>query len=454
MPQSLRQHLLDTLAGLPSVPHYWVAFSGGLDSTVLLHLLASLRGELALSINALHVDHGLAPQSRQWSAQCRTVCEQLNIPFRLESVAVDMSQGKGLEAAARHARYAVFERVVGEGEALLTAHHRDDQAETLLLQLLRGGGVHGLAAMPLQRPLGNGHLLRPLLDIPRQRLRAYAEAHGLSWIDDPSNFDTALERNYLRHTLLPQLAERRAGIRDVLARSAGHFAESATLLDELAKLDRQQASDGEGRLSVSALNALTPERCRNLLRYHLRQVGLPVPTHAVLQSILDEVLLAREDAAPLVAWSGAEVRRYRDSLYCMPPLPVVPAEISGIPWDGSSPLQLPGGLGEVSVIRRQGAGISPSLLQGARCELRLRQGGERIELRGRLGCHELKKLYQEAGLPPWERERRPLLYIDGELAQVAGLWTAAPWAAQCGEEGVLLHWRATAIEKRQQNDDN
>ncbi|MFO7593351.1 MAG: tRNA lysidine(34) synthetase TilS [Pseudomonadota bacterium] len=454
MPQSLRQHLLRTLQGLPSVPTYWIAYSGGLDSTVLLHLLASMRDELELKPVALHIDHGLAEHSRQWSEQCRAFSESLGVPIRIERVSINGQQEKGLEAAARHARYAVFEKALGEGEALVTAHHRDDQAETLLLQLLRGGGVHGLAAMPMLRPLGEGLLARPLLDVPRERLKAYAVEQGLTWIDDPSNFDTSLDRNYLRHTLLPQLAERRGGIREVLARSAGHFAESARLLDELAEMDRQQAMVGDGILSVAALKALSPERCRNLLRFHLRRLGLPLPEHKHLQRILEELLPAAEDAMPLVAWPGAEVRRYRDGLYCMAPLPPLPGSMPSLSWRGEPEMALPQRLGRLELERVSGQGVSAKKLEQGHCEVRLRQGGERIRPAGRQERHALKKLYQEAGVPPWLRARLPLVYLDGELVQVPGYWVAADVAADGMDEGIIFHWRREAIEKEVQNDDN
>jgi len=454
MPHELRQHLLSNLQALPPAPRYWIAFSGGLDSTVLLHLMASLRDELHGELCALHVDHGLSSYSADWSEQCREFCDTLGVPLTQERVVVDGMQDKGLEAAARHARYAVFARLLGEEEALLSAHHRDDQAETLLLQLLRGGGVHGLAAMPAQRSLGRGRLIRPLLDIGRERLMVYAREKGLPWIDDPSNFDTSLERNYLRHTLMPQLVERRDGIRAVLARSAGHFAESARLLDELALMDWQQARVSESCLSVSALQAMSPERCRNLLRYTIRRQGLPMPQHSQLLRILDEVLTAAKDAMPLVAWPGAEVRRYRDRLYLMPPLKMRPDESLSWAWDGHSDVPQQEGLGFVKPVTAKGLGLSLAVLKKQDVEFRLRRGGEKLQPVGRQGHHALKKLYQEAGVPPWERDRRPLLYVNGQLAQVPGLWIAQEFAVIGDEEGLFLEWSLSAIENKRQNDDN
>lgn len=427
---------------MPSAHHYRVAFSGGLDSTVLLHLLSSLRNELGVAISALHIDHGLFEHSTEWSGQCRRFCERLGVPFELHRIEVKRQGEHGLEAAARHARYQVFEAVLGEGEMLLTAHHRDDQAETLLLQLLRGGGVHGLAAMPHSRHLGRGVIARPLLEQSRETLRVYAAASELEWIEDPSNFDTGLERNWLRHTLLPQLEERRAGIRDVLVRSAGHFAESAHLLDDLALQDLAHAEQEQATLSVKALRRLSPERCRNLLRYAIRQRGLPLPDHRHLHRILDEVMSASEDAMPLVAWTGAEVRRYRNALYLLAPLPPAPEASLELPWQGESELALPNGLGAVRLRQVLGEGIASQHVPAKGVSLCWRTGGERLQPAGRGGRHELKKLYQEAGIPPWERSRRPLVYLNGELAQVPGLCTAANIAASPDETGFVFEFEA------------
>lgn len=440
MPQSLRQHLLSTLRALPSARRYLVAFSGGLDSTVLLHLMAGLSDEFGGKISALHIDHGLSEHSTEWSSQCRAFCGSLGVPFVLHRVTVEQQAEHGLEAAARHARYGVFEEELGEGEMLLTAHHRDDQAETLLLQLLRGGGVHGLAAMPLSRHFGRGVIARPLLDQSREALRRYAEEQGLNWIEDPSNFDTGLERNFLRHILLPRLAERREGIRDVLARSAGHFAESAALLDDLALHDLVHVEREQATLSVEALKSLSPERCRNLLRYAIRQRGLPLPDHRHLHRIIDEVLPASPDAMPLVAWHGAEVRRYRDRLYLLTPIHAMPDSPEELQWNGESEQRMPHGLGMLRMRKTLGEGISLRKIRAGSCTIHWRVGGERLQPVGRGDSHELKKLYQEAGVPPWERRRRPLIYLNGKLAQVPGLASAADVAAAPGEEGVVFDW--------------
>ncbi len=445
------EQLLPILQRLPEARRYWIAFSGGLDSSVLLHALSQLTQDLP-PISAIHIDHGLSADSVNWSAQCRQQCQVLGIELHEIKVEVN-SRGRGIEAAAREARYAAFAGVMGEGEMLLTAHHQDDQAETLLLQLLRGGAVRGLAAMPEFRPFAAGWLGRPLLALGREALQAYAEAQGLVWIDDPSNFDTTLERNFLRHDLLPLLEQRRGGTKQLLARSAGHFAESAELLDELAAEDLISVAAGEGGIAISALKALSVPRQRNLLRYWLRRLGLPVADSRNLQRILDEVLPAAEDGAPLVSWAGAEVRRYRDGLYAMSRLlPVIDAE-PPLPWNGEAVMALPDGLGELRTRRVVGSGLREELLSSASVTIGWRCGGERLALAGRDGHHTLKKLYQEAAVPPWERERRPLIFIDSELAQVAGLWSDSRFACGANGQGILFEWSLT-IEMTGENNDN
>ncbi|MDH5785435.1 MAG: tRNA lysidine(34) synthetase TilS [Chromatiales bacterium] len=447
----LPQQLLPILQRQPEAERYWVALSGGLDSTVLLHLLSQLSAERNLPIYAIHVDHGISPNSAGWAAHCQQQCEMLGIELVTQRVRIER-KGKGLEAAARDARYRAFAEVVGAGDMLLTAHHQDDQVETMLLQLLRGGGVRGLAGMPEFRPFDAGWLARPLLHYSREQLQRYAENNGLSWIDDPSNFDISLERNYLRHELIPQLERRHQGLRTVLARSAGHFAESASLLDELAAQDLSLLATGEKSLPIPELLLLSEARQHNLLRYWLRDRGLTVPDSRNLQRIIDEVLSAAEDAQPLVHWPGSEVRRYRDRLYAMPPLPPAPEHSLDLPWEGETLQVLPAELGELRVNRTEGEGIQADFLSGS-VTVRWRRGGERIELAGRTGHHSLKKLCQEVGLPPWERERRPLIYIDGVLAQVAGLWTDSRFRCDENGVGISFEW-SCAIENADENNDN
>ncbi len=438
--ETLRRFFMAT-----SATDYLIAYSGGRDSTVLLHAVASLRDELGLSLRAVHVDHGLSPHSGTWSGQCRQQCEALGVDFIGRRVEV-VHQGQSLEAAAREARYRVFTELLGESDCLLSAHHREDQAETLLLQLLRGGGVHGLASMPASRPLGGGQLRRPLLGLGREQLAAYAEAQRLEWVEDPSNFDTSLERNWLRHELLPLLRQRREGIDAVLARSAIHFAEAAGLLDELAAGDLTLCAEGAA-LSIDALAQLSEARQRNLVRLWLRRLALPLPDHRRLNQVLAELCLAAEDAVPLVVWPGAELRRYRGRLYAMAPLPQPLSE--PLAWGGGGELELPDGLGWLSLA---GAPLDGPL------EIRPRRGGEHMHPAGRERSRDLKRLMQEAGVPPWLRERWPLIYREGKLVAVPGLWIDHRYAVQGGGLPLIPRWRTDfhqfAIEKDGENNDN
>ena len=415
----------------------WVAFSGGVDSHVLLHALASRRDELAQPLGAVHVDHGLHGHSPAWAEHCRRVCVGLGLEFVLLSGDARAVPGESPEAAARDLRYGLLADWLPAGALLLSAHHQDDQAETLLLQLLRGAGPKGLSAMPASAPLGEGTLLRPLLDCGRDDLLAYARARGLEWLEDPSNADTRLDRNFLRHRLLPELKTRWPAAGAVLARSATLCAEAAELQEQAARQDLPAtAGSRPGTLSVTALRGLPAARCRNLLRHWLRAGGFPLPSRAVLGRILDEVLDARADAEPRVHWHGAEVRRYRDDLYALAPLAPPPAGAEP-DWGPGDILALAGGRLSATAVRGEGLRLAP----GVRLRVRLRQGGEQIRLPGREHHHAVKQLLQEAGVPPWERERLPLLYLGEELVVVAGLWVAQGHVAGAGEAGWKIHWR-------------
>ena len=429
--------LLTPLSQLPSHRNVWIAYSGGLDSHVLLHALVQIRAQLKGTLRAIHVHHGLSPNADHWVAHCRSVCEALKVPLTIEKVELDGDNGESLEAQAREARYRVFAEALAKDDVLLTAHHQDDQVETMLLQLLRGGGPRGLAAMPLYRPLGKGWLARPLLDVPRAALQHYAEQAWLNWEDDESNDELRFERNYLRHQVVPVLKRQWPALEKVMGRSASHFAEASELMDELAKLDLDHCKRDEGEgLPLKALDGLARPRQKNLLRYWLREQQLILPDTIHLERILDEVVPAREDAAPLVNWRGGEVRRYRDVLYAMPPLAAPPAQ--PINWDGKQTIELPQALGSLHVEQKTGQGIK--VAAGQAMTIRFRQGGERCQPLGRREHHSLKKLFQEQGIPPWQRDRMPLIYVNDELAQVGNLFVCEPFQAEKNVPGKLILW--------------
>ena len=318
--------LQQALAPWLPAPRVWVAFSGGLDSTVLLHLLATRPKASPLPLAAIHVDHGLHPDSAAWAEHCRRVCAALGVPLTIRRLSLRRRPGESLEALAREGRYAILRELTGPGDLVLTAQHQDDQAETLLLALLRGSGVKGLAAMPQVAPLGQARLLRPLLGHTRARLLAWARAQGLRWLDDPSNADPAFDRNFLRTRVMPLLAERWPACTASLSRSAAHCAAAQGLIEgqAAAELPRLVGSR-PGALSLNRLAALEPALRAAVLRYWIAGLGLPSPDSRHLGRIQDELLTARPDRQPLVAWPGAEARRYRDDLHVMAPLPAVPA---------------------------------------------------------------------------------------------------------------------------------
>lgn len=434
---------LKNISFFSEIKRFIVAYSGGLDSHVLLHSVAAMRDELkGCEIIALHINHGLSEKADEWTTHCKTQCEALGVLFKNVNVDANIKAGESPEAIAREVRYQAFREFMQEGDCLLTAHHQDDQAETLLIQLLRGAGPRGLAAMPAHTEFANGWHVRPLLMHSRDELHEYAQQAKLLWIDDESNSNTRFDRNYLRHEIMPKLKSRFPGMAATLSRSASLCAEAAELLASTATADLLQVQLDEQSLSVSCLQAMGEVRARNLLHHWCRErcheQRLATPSAAQLQCIWNEVIGAGPDSDPMVSWAGAEARRYRDTLFIAPPLTAHDASVR-IDWDCQQGLRIPG-LGELSCERMPGQGVSSAALQGCCVEIRFRQGGEQLRPAGRAGHHALKKLFQEAGVPPWQRDRIPLLYADDQLLAVAGLWVAHEAAAQADEQGVELAW--------------
>jgi len=433
--ETLRQTLVKftDVAGRPN--RYLIAFSGGLDSTVLAHALAIGSGQNDPSIVIAHVDHGLQPASASWREHCEAFATQLKVDFVGLRVAVDQRSGLGPEAAAREARYAALRKLIEPGDWLLSAHHQDDLAETVLLNLLRGSGPAGVAGIHAIRRFASGWLVRPLLDIAPSALQEYAHNAALEWITDPSNIDQQFDRNYLRHEVLPRFEARWPDAVTRIRRSAELAREAAELLSELAEIDRNRAGDSPNRLDIDCLSVLSVQRQRNLLRHVIRELGLPVPGAVHLERIIAELVPAREDAQPIVAWPGARARRYRNRLYLLPangldrPVPHRRAV-------QDDRIVLDDGLGTLVLTRGAASGLDEALLD-AGLELRYREGGEEFKPAGQEHTRKLKKLLQEAGIVPWMRERLPLLYADGRLVAVADLWIAAE---AMSEPGVAIRW--------------
>ncbi len=426
---SLTDHVL---ARLPDAA-LCVGLSGGVDSVVLLHLLA--HAPTRRPLRAIHVNHGVHAESDSWAERCVQWCSRWNVPLTVTRACV-VHRGTGVEAALRDARYAAFETQLQPGEALLTAHHLDDQAETLLLRALRASGIDGLGAIPTERELGAGRVIRPLLDINRARLHDYALEHALEWIEDPSNADAGYDRNFLRHRVLPLLRERwphasaaLAGTASLCRRDAALlYAEDRRLLASAATLDAHV-------IRRDVLAALPVARQARVLRHWVASLGLPpLPGH-LAENAEATLLHGRRDAQPQLSWAGVTMRAWRDLLHVGRACKPLPASWETA-WQGDAPLAVPGG----GVLQLEG---TPAL--HVPCVVHARRGGERITLHGRLHSHALKHVLQDLHVPPWERERLPLLSTcEGELLAAGDLVVSHGFDAWLRDHGARLRWHSTS----------
>jgi tRNA(Ile)-lysidine synthase len=428
--------VLDGWASAHPPARVTVAFSGGLDSTVLLATLSRLG--LPVRIRAAHVDHGLHPRSGEWSAHCAGVAAAFGVEFAGVRVAVDRASGEGLEAAARAARYRALGELLSPGDWLLTAHHADDQLETLLLRLLRGTGVRGLRGIVAFGPFAAGWIGRPLLDVTREELRAEAAVRELAWLEDPSNAEPRHDRNYLRMQVLPALRARWPAAAHHAQRLAEQASEAERLLEAVACGDARALAE-PWHVPRATLAALDPARQRNLLRYLLRVVGIGVPSARKIEELREVALESHPESRARVRWPGGEGRVFREALFLLAPLaPPSPRDYAarvgvGMPWTGPE--------GSVELAPAQdGPGLSQGWIEQG-LTLRFRSGGERFRPHGREHHHSLKALFQEKGVVPWMRERVPLIYRGDELAAIGDLWISAAAAdAPASEPRWRVQW--------------
>jgi tRNA(Ile)-lysidine synthase len=417
-----------------------VALSGGRDSMVLFDALARLAPDMGFALSAVHVHHGLSTNADAWAAFCGDECAKRGVPLTVHRAAIRRAGGESLEARARAARYAAY--AAADADVVALAHHADDQAETLLLQLLRGAGPDGLAAMPAHRPMHGGPaLLRPFLALPRATLDAYATARGLAWVDDESNANTGVKRNFIRHQVAPRLAAAFPGYPATLVRAARHQAEASRLGEDLARLDAEGAVTGDGtaggtldRAALSALAARAPHRARNLLRWFLGQHDLPAPSAARLAAMLEQLTRAAPDARVRVAHAGAEVGCHRGRIAVHPPA-VAPFAIG---WRGEARLALPHGT--LEFVPCIGEGVARATLVSATVTVRTRAGGERIRLASDRPRRALKRILQDAGMPTWQRDSLPLVFCGDALAVVPGIGVEAAVQAAAGAPGYRVVW--------------
>lgn len=419
----IQEGLLSFLQAHPA-SHYYLAYSGGLDSHVLLHACAALQAQYpqTFQFTAIHIHHGLQTSADAWVEHAEQVCAALQLPLKVFYLALKPAPGDSLEAVARQARYQAFSQCLASKQILLTAHHQNDQAETFLLNALRGSGAAGLAAMPEFRPLGGGQLGRPLLEFTRLQLAAYAVQHQLQYVDDPTNAETQFDRNYLRQEIMPRLQTRWPAVNQTFSRAARWQAEQQQILEHLLAAQLPVLAGSQtNTLSVSALNAQDTLMQKALIRQWLNNLGFSMPSAKKLQHILSDVLAAPIDASPCVAWTGCEVRRYRDDLYALQPFTLHDAKQVLLWQDLEQDLFI-----ESLDRRLDKAWLSPELRQEvaavhAPVTVRFRQGGERVK---RIHGHSLalKTLFQAANIPAWERERVPLIYVGEQLRVVVGVY--------------------------------
>jgi len=406
---SISAHLQGFFSNYPSLAKIYIAFSGGFAIPIPVH--------------AVYVHHHLQKENDDWQQHCEKICLQWDISFSVLHAQIHPQAQQSIEELARNARYELLQSLVSAEDALLTAHHQDDLAETLLLQLLRGAGPQGLAAMPEKKSLTMGLHLRPLLSFTRNQLLDYAQKNKLKWIEDPSNADHRFDRNYLRHELMPKLLQRWPAAQQTMARSAQLQAEASSCLEDLAKIDIQSARTAQADiLNTIALQKLNPERLRNVLRYWIRTHDIRVPSKKILQQVIQDMVIKEEmDMSPVQTWKQGEIRRYQNNLYLMRPLKPHDSDQS-LCWKIDQPLC-------IDSLNRT---LQPTELNGItlpsdteELTVRFRQGGERLKPFGQKHHRSLKKLLNEAEVPTWERDRIPLLYHREQLVSVLGYWNTA-----------------------------
>jgi tRNA(Ile)-lysidine synthase len=422
-------------------PALVLGLSGGVDSIVLLHAMSIARKTLPFKLSAHHVHHGLSKNADAWAEFCADFCKQFNIPLTISCVTVNKKNGLGLEAAAREARYAALQN--DKNAWLCLAHHQDDQAETLLLQLARGAGVKGLAGMAAVDI--KHQFLRPLLDISRAEIEAYATQNNLKWIEDESNADTKLDRNFMRHEILPTLQKQYPSVSQTLTRSAQNMASANDLLDELAQIDLQQAgfdialeANIHAPLSLAYLITLNENRINNCLRYWLSLNGLQMPSSQQLQQISQQLMHAKSDANIAIKVSeNLTLRRYQNRAYLVTELPLNPP--INLLWQGEEEIILPNKT-KLIFSKKIGQGISLRKLENVKLRIKFREGSERFKPDSTRPRRSLKVMLQNVDMPPWQRDQLPLIFMDETLVIIPNVGVDAGLQANGDEKGLIVEW--------------
>jgi len=439
------QTSLESLYAPAGDSKYVIAYSGGLDSHVLLYCFKQINA----AVRAVHVHHGLQTVADDWVEHCQQTCVQLDIPLEVLYVDARQRPGTSPEESARNARYAALQENLAQGECLVTAQHLNDQAETLLLQLFRTASSAGLSAMPAYREFGDHVHIRPLLTFSRKEIESFAYKNNLHWVEDPSNQDVTYDRNFLRRQIVPVLEKRWPELGTQLSKVAELQSSNLQVLEDMAAIDLANvktmqkaqtkvcACEVLSMLSITKLSRLSSARLLNLLRYWVIKTLAQQPTRKLLVEIESALINSQQDANPEILFSGYAFRKFRENLYLLK-LKNTDEINSDIDWVPSSELILPALDIRISAVESTGQGLPISLL-GKSMKLRFRQGGEKFHPAGRRHSQSLKKLLQEANVPPWERDSIPLLYLDDELIAVVGLWVCKQYSVAEGEAGWMVH---------------
>ncbi len=435
---SFQTKIKDILSEYPDAETCWIAYSGGMDSHVLLHVLASIQNNIKPRLVAVHINHGISSDADLWVKHCQKICEDHLIEFQTFPVDLSQKSDKGTEAFAREKRYEVLGNLINRHDLLFTAHHMDDQLETILLQLMRGSGPDGLVGMPQAREFSKGNLVRPLLNYSREEIHDYALSEALNWIEDESNKSNKYDRNFLRNRIIPELITRWPGALKTVQRAAKHQAEAKSLINEISHGDLDAVCESEyTKIDISRFDILSSIRKKYVLRAWIKINKLVTPDAQIIEKIITEVIHANVDRNPCIKWKGSEVRRFRGYLYIMQSLPAHDVKMSK-PWNFEGSLKLASGY--LKAISSKGSGIKMDILSNNTVEIRYRQGGEQIRPSGRIETHDLKKLFQEQGVLPWLRNRIPLVYYENELIAVADLWVESKYAASGTEAAWQIVW--------------
>ncbi|OQW40889.1 MAG: tRNA(Ile)-lysidine synthase [Proteobacteria bacterium SG_bin4] len=420
-----------------------IALSGGVDSVVLLHVLSKLSAEIPFSLTAVHVNHGISRNAPLWSQFCSDLCHSYGIPIDIANLNLKKEPGISLEALAREERYRIFSRT--QADCVVLAHHLDDQAETLLLQLFRGAGIKGLSGMPWirkQSDVAAPQLLRPFLEVTRDQIEAYARQHRLNWVYDESNDSTTYNRNFLRHEILPVLKKRYPGYGKTLLRTSRHLSEASQLLDELAEIDSANCLSG-GKLAIDKLRLLSFSRAKNLLRHTLSQQNLPLPSAVKLEDILKQLLSSSTDNQIHIRFGDTAIRCFKGLVHIFPEEVALQAPRSSqFIWQGQLPLTLTHLSGTVCLTETGSQGIDPQKILNQSVSLRTRQGGEHFKPACNRPTRRLKNLLQEASIPPWQRHTMPLLFCNDQLIWVPGIGIECNFQVKSGETGILPIWNS------------